>query len=252
MRLNWRLLAGPVCSAPVSAFAVRRGSLSRSGGAAATLVGALAFASGWPSTRSLLAFFATSSALSHLPLEGRNHAPQRTARQVMANGGVASLAWTASLVGLGHPWDRLAAGSLAVAAADTWATELGQRYGGVPRLITTGRPVESGESGGITLVGTLAAVCGALVVALSESGLSPRFAILPAGLLGSLADSLLGASLQARFRCVMCAALTEQPRHCGRPSELISGYAWITNDTVNSLATLIGGLACVGLDYKSQ
>jgi uncharacterized protein (TIGR00297 family) len=252
MKLNWRLLAGLVCAGSVSAFAVRRGSLSRSGGAAATLVGALAFATGSPSTRSLLAFFATSSALSHLPFEGRDHRPRRTARQVMANGGVASAAWTASLLGCGRPWDRAAAGSLAAAAADTWATELGQRYGGVPRLITSGRPVQPGESGGITLVGTVAAVCGALVVALSESGLRPHSGIVPAGLLGALADSVLGASVQARYACPACAARTEQPEHCGRPGQLISGCAWITNDTVNVLATLIGGLVCMGLDHQSR
>jgi uncharacterized protein (TIGR00297 family) len=252
MRVPQRLLAGLMSSGFVSACAVRSGSLSGSGGAAATLVGAIAFASGWPSTRALLAFFATSSALSHLRFGGRDRAPRRTARQVLANGGVAAAAWTAGLLGFGGPWDRLAAGSLAAAAADTWATEIGQRYGGVPRLITSGRPVQPGESGGITLVGTLAAMCGALVVALSESSLRPPLGIIPGGLLAALADSLLGASVQARYTCRVCSALTEQSEHCGRPGELISGYAWITNDAVNALTTLIGGLVCVGLDHQSR
>jgi uncharacterized protein (TIGR00297 family) len=250
MRLCWRLLGGLVCAGFISAVAARRGSLSQSGGAAATLVGAAAFAHGWPATRALLTFFATSSALSHLPSEGRRQAPRRTARQVLANGGVATTAWGTGLLSSPGQWDGLAAGSLAAAAADTWATEIGQRFGGDPRLITSGQPVHSGESGGITVLGTIAAMCGALVVALSYSGPRAATAIMSAGVIGALADSVLGASVQARYACRVCGAQSEHVQHCGRSGDLISGYAWITNDTVNALATLLGGIVCVGLHHQ--
>jgi uncharacterized membrane protein len=70
-----------------------------------------------------------------------------------------------------------------------------------------------------------------------------------AGLAGSLVDSLLGATAQAVYWCAGCAAPTETPVHgrCGRPAEHARGWAWVTNDVVNALATGAGaaaGAAC--------
>src|SRR5438093_5230732 len=47
------------------------------------------------------------------------------------------------------------AGALAAAAADTWATEIGAFSPFAPRLITSGRQVPRGTSGGITVLGSL-------------------------------------------------------------------------------------------------
>jgi uncharacterized protein (TIGR00297 family) len=236
-----RYVTGLAAAACVAAIAERRGSLSSGGAVAATLVGTLAFGSGWPATRGLLAFFFTSTLLSHLPRNGVLASPKRSAGQVLANGGVASAAWAVRLLGGPSQLDYLAIGSLTAAAADTWATEIGQRWGGAPRLITSGHPVDPGESGGVTRVGTAAAMVGALVVAVA--GGQPRAvpAMTTSGLLGALLDSLLGATVQARYVCRVCGAHTERSLHCQEPASLASGFAWMTNDTVNGLATLVGG-----------
>ena len=55
-------------------------------------------------------------------------------------------------------------GAFAAAAADTWATEIGTRFGGTPRLVTTGRKVPRGTSGGVSGAGLLGALAGALAV----------------------------------------------------------------------------------------
>jgi uncharacterized membrane protein len=59
-----------------------------------------------------------------------------------------------------------------------------------------------------------------------------------------LLDSLLGATLQVRWRCNGCGQVTESSAHsCTAPSlRRFSGLAWMTNDTVNFAATLAGSL----------
>jgi uncharacterized protein (TIGR00297 family) len=169
---------------------------------------------------------------------------------VFANGGVAALAALLALT------DRMAlvalAGALAAATADTWSTEIGGRSAARPRLITTGRPVAPGTSGGITLLGTAGGLAGAAFLAAAAVllALVPRDAgawVLAAGVGGGLADSLLGATLQARYRCSACAAIGETPRcACGGETRLASGLGWLTNDAVNIACTLAGAaIACL-------
>ena len=65
-----------------------------------------------------------------------------------------------------------------------------------------------------------------------------------AGLLGSLADSALGATLQAIYTCPKCQKETERhPLHsCGSPTTLAHGLSWLNNDWVNITCTLVGAL----------
>jgi uncharacterized membrane protein len=58
---------------------------------------------------------------------------------------------------------------------------------------------------------------------------------------GALADSLLGATLQDRRWCATCARECETPVHdCGTATQRRRGFAWMTNDAVNLLATAVG------------
>jgi len=66
------------------------------------------------------------------------------------------------------------------------------------------------------------------------------------GLAGIASDSLLGATLQARFRCDLCNQETERRTHgCGRACRVISGWPWLDNDGVNLIATGTGGITAV-------
>ena len=136
---------------------------------------------------------------------------------------------------------------LAAANADTWATEIGRSLGGTPRDLLTRVEVLPGTSGGVTLAGTWAGAAGAATIA-AVAGLvvgSPRLALaaMVLGFAGMLADSALGSRWQMRQACTVCGTVCEQPRHCGADTQYCRGVVWITNDTVNALAT---GMAALG------
>ena len=128
--------------------------------------------------------------------EGRSG---RRAAQVVANLGMAGL-WAAQadaniFVG--------ALAALAEAAADTVSSEMGQALGGRTLLITTGRRVEAGVDGGVSLAGTACGVAAAgviagLAVALGAVGVVPGWVIFGVGCAGLLFDSVLGATVERR------------------------------------------------------
>lgn len=248
----------------ISLAAYAAHSLSRSGAAAAVLLGTAVFGfGGLPWAVLLVGFFVSSSLLSRLfrrrkqaVEEKFSKGSQRDAAQVAANGGVAGLLALAAVFFPASPLPWLAAaGALAAANADTWATELGVLSAVKPRLITTGKVVETGTSGGVTLPGSLASLGGAAFIALlavlfppAGAGLSPLgvFGLVTVGgVLGSAVDSLLGATVQAVYTCPQCAKETERhPLHtCGTPTLPLRGWRWLKNDGVNAACTLSAAAA---------
>jgi uncharacterized protein (TIGR00297 family) len=261
-----QFLLGLALAAVVSSLAFRLGSLSRSGALAATAVGTIIFgAGGWRWAVLLLAFFISSSVLTQL-FRSRKAAVSanfdkggpRDAGQVLGNGAIATI-FAGLTFFFPHalwPWIGFAA-SLAAVNADTWSTELGVLSRGRPRLITNLKPVEKGTSGGVSLVGVLAALAGAALIALLAVLLNPFPGAIPAperwsliaawlltgsGLLGALFDSLVGATVQAMYFCPLDKKETERhPLHtCGTPTVHIRGWRWLRNDGVNFLCGLLG------------
>jgi uncharacterized protein (TIGR00297 family) len=265
-----QLLLGILLALIVSILAIRARALTRSGAAAATLLGTVIFGLGglsWAVV--LLAFFITSSGLSRLfgrrkssLNEKFSKGSQRDAWQVLANGGAAGVFVLLHLVFPGSTWPWFGfAGSLAAANADTWATELGVLSRSAPRLITTGKPTERGTSGAISVTGTLAALAGGLLIGVFAAALWQILFPVPvshpfevgilragwialAGLGGSLVDSLLGATSQVIYYCPACSKETERsPLHtCGTPTVYRRGLPWMDNDWVNILCTIAGGI----------
>ena len=230
--------------------------LSGRGALAALVVGgAVAAGGGWRALGVLLAFFVSSSALTR-------GGGRRGALQVAANGGVAAVAALAARLAPGA-WLAFA-GALAAAAADTWSTEIGRHSPTAPRLVTTGRRVSPGTSGGVTWLGSAGGVAGAVFVAAAAAllgalrgaaggagwvgGGAALWPVAVGGVAGAWADSLLGATLQARYHCAACGADGESPLHecpAGRRGRRVAGLAWMTNDTVNLAATVVGALVAI-------
>jgi uncharacterized protein (TIGR00297 family) len=230
----------------VAALAWRLHTLTGAGALAAWAVGtAILAGTGWPGAAALLAFFLSASLVSRLdPADPRLDAKgsRRDAAQVLANGGAATLG---ALAGRWAPEPALwvVTGALAAAAADTWATSLGGRSRVAPRHLFSWRPVPRGTGGGVTAVGTLGALAGAMIVAGAGAAAAGRPALFPAatlvGFVGMALDSALGALLQGRFHCPACDLPSEWPVHrCGARTHLRGGFPWLDNDGVNFAATL--------------
>jgi uncharacterized protein (TIGR00297 family) len=225
------------------------GALTTGGAAAALAVGsAVLLGTGWPGAAALGAFFVASSLVSRVAPERNPEAKgaRRDPRQVLANGGAAALG---GLVGLLDPLGGLwiVTGSLAAAAADTWATSAGAFSGPPPRDVLTWQRVAPGTNGGVTLLGTAGGLVGATIVAAAGSIASGVPLLLPAaglvGFVGMVADSLLGAAVQGRFRCPRCDTPSEWRVHrCGSATVPQGGWVWLDNDGVNAAATALGAL----------
>lgn len=246
------LVLAAAIAVAVALVAAAAGALTPRGGAAAAAVGtAVLWTSGWAGAVALFVFFLSSSAVSHILPDpaaqlGEAKGGRRDAGQVLANGGAAALA---GLIAAGRPtlavWTVTA--SLAAAAADTWATAVGATSPHLPRHIISGKPITAGQSGGVTLRGTIAAALGALIVAAAAAFVTRDLRLLVAataiGWVGMVVDSALGAVVQGRFTCPACTVDTERAvHHCGTRTTPISGWRWLTNDGVNAIATGSGAL----------
>lgn len=266
MPLLIRLACGLVLSLTVALLAYRRRSLSSSGILGAVLTGTLTLGfGGWSWGWTLIAFFLSSSALTHW-----KHARKAALEQLAAKGGARDLGQALANGGIGtllavltawipHPvWPAAFVGALAAATADTWATEVGVLSPTPPRLITTAEAVPAGTSGGVTRWGTGAGALGGLFLGLIFYALAQAewallgtpdpidgwgvLAALAGGLAGNAVDSLLGATLQASYSCPRCGRTTERREHCGGPTQQVRGWSWLTNDGVNLMGTLAGAV----------
>lgn len=270
--MKQRILLGLLFSSGISLLAYRRRSLSPSGTVGAIVTGTTISAMGsWSWGLTLIFFFVSSSLFSHFRARDKEQTAadkfskggQRDIMQVAANGG------SATLLALGYGLAPSASlrkvleagytGALATATADTWATELGVLSYQQPRLITTGKRVAPGTSGGITLLGSVAAALGAVALGMFFwllHGCQKSLASLPliallSGLGGSIADSILGATVQAMYYCPVCGKETERHLHsCGTKTKPLRGIPWFNNDVVNCIATLFGGLLAMGLHMQ--
>lgn len=255
---SWTVAAAIGAGVAFAALAHRARALTASGaavggGLAACLVGL----GGWAWVGPGLTFFVLSSALSKLQPRPKTEVARRfekgavrDAGQVLANGGVAwglLILWAVLPPSWSTGQGVLYAGgcgAFAAAAADTWATELGTLSPERPRSIRSGRPVPTGTSGGVSILGTLGGVLGAgsvaaaaLLGATATVGLGAT--ITGGGIAGMLADSLAGATIQAQYRDPATGRHTELPP---APDAVpVQGWNAITNDTVNWIGTAVGG-----------
>ncbi len=123
------------------------------------------------------------------------------------------------------------ASSFAAKLSDTFASEIGKRFGKRTFLITTFKSVPPGTEGAVSLEGSIAGLVGSafmtfVMIKLSLiSGLSVAIIVLFSGYLATILESYIGALIQNRI-------------------------AWMSNELVNSIQTTLAALISILL-YES-
>ena len=216
-----------------------RGMLNSSGLVAAAIVGLTVSLLGhWTWLTILISFLAVGSLATLWKYEEKaalrlaeDNKGARGWRNVMANGGVASLVAIANFTLEQPEWAYLAAcASISVAASDTLASEIGSLDPRTRNIINL-EAVPAGTNGGMSVTGTFAALGGALLIGFLSVSLAsitdveiPILTLMVAvsviGWLGCQVDSILGA--------------------------LFENKGLIGKLTVNFLATLSGAIMAIG------
>lgn len=206
----------------------------------------------------LLLFVGCGAFFAKLPKTDSPKADQHSVRggfQVFATIGIAglfalmmALRWWQDAM-----WQRaLVSGIVVVLAAsfsDTLSAELGSRYGGTPRKLLFGKQLEPGQSGGMTLFGLAIGALAAFTIPFlaTKLGILPRDTDANLAMLafaGNLFDSVLGAFVQATYRCEKCGFESEISRHCNAKGTVIHGLP-VSNAGVNLIVTVVLGVLVV-------
>jgi uncharacterized protein (TIGR00297 family) len=233
--LGGRVATGLLVNGVIALAAWGFRSIDVAGALSAVVIGAaITVGLGLPSLGLMIAFFVVGTAATRLGYRikaARGIAQERGGargwRHAWANGGVPAflaLLAGATAVPLRDLLVVAYAGAVATAAADTCSSEVGKAYGRRTFLITSLRAVPPGTEGAISLEGTLGGLLGALMVAAVGAGLGvyswPLAALVTlAGLLGSLAESVIGTVAERR--------------------------GWLDNNLLNALNTAIGAAFAV-------
>ena len=251
----------------------RRGLLSRSGITAITVASVLGFSTGGWVWGGLFLIVFVSSGLWSCYRSAKGSVAERsrgTVRrdwsQVVAGTGWAAVLALLHLLAPGVTGTFAAfVGALATTNADVWSTELGMLSSRAPRVITSRRPVAAGTPGAVSTLGIVAALAGAWLVGLmgllfvviqawsrdvawDRALLWLPIAATAGGTVGSLVDSLLGATAQGIYYCDRCETETDQRVHsCGKVARQVRGWAWLTNDGIDLVSSIVGAAVAAGV-----
>ncbi len=245
-----RYVIGVILSLIVVAVSIKARFLTFSGGTATFLLANTVYGLGgikW--TIPIFTFFLLSSLLSKIKSLNKEKAEMyyektgvRDHKQVLANGGIAGFLVILNSIDPNELFFMMYVVFLATVCSDTWSTEIGTLVKSKTYSIVNFKQVNQGVSGGISLLGTIGGISGAIIIILVSSSFTNftfnKFflIILISSFLGNIFDSLVGGILQAEYTCTVCAKNTEKEEHCGKKSIHTKGIKFINNDFVNFVA----------------
>ena len=215
----------------------------------------------------IVAFFGISSLLTRFKYDykrslgsAQEKGGKRSWPNAVANGAVSAVVAIAEIFTHQEIFIVAFLGSVAAAMGDTVATEIGLLSKSKPRSITNLKKfVAPGTSGGVSLLGELAALGSALGIAVIglyigilggiafKDILSGVLAIVVGAFLATNLDSLIGERAQGLNKCQICGALTENRTHCGREAIPVKGVRALDNNGVNLIATIAAAILSIAL-----
>lgn len=244
----------------LSFAAWKSNTLTKSGMIGAMFVGsAIYIGFSWEGLLLLGCFFVTSNMWGKIKSKRKaslhdllKKKDQRDIIQVFANGGVPAFIAVLSLFDISNLiiYKVLFSISLAAANSDTWASEIGTLSKGQPRMFLTFKKVERGTSGAVSILGTCAAIAGACFIALAaiilfDLSFREFWVISLAGFLGNIFDTILGQTIQIKYKCQVCHKVTEKDLHCHQQGLKTNTFSFLDNDAVNIISIVLS--TCLSL-----
>ena len=197
---------------------------------------------GWRGYLVVIIYFVVGSGLTFVRMEQKESEGIAEERSGMRGAGnVWSSALTATICAIATlfcpaPYKYLFilgyVASFCTKLSDTTASEVGKAYGKTTYLITNLKSVPRGTEGAVSLEGTLAGILASVILAVIAGiiGLISPIGIVwcvIAAFIATTIESLIGATLESRF-------------------------AWLTNDLVNLINTVIGAIVAISLAWLIQ
>lgn len=246
----YSFIIGLILSCIIALIAYKKKSLDLTGFIMAILMGTLIYYFGSYIIFSLLMLFFISSSLISKFDKIKTDDSNRNFIQVFANSFVALFFSILFYVTKNEIYLVLAAMGIAATTSDTWASEIGKFSKGKTISIITFKKINKGESGGISLLGSIAALLGSTIIALvflllrslSKLELNNIYIyvmlIIMGGFLGNIIDSILGIILQEKYYDSSSDNKIEKVNN-RKEHKKISGLMYVNNDVVNILSSVI-------------
>ncbi|MCR4335305.1 MAG: DUF92 domain-containing protein [archaeon] len=178
-----------------SFFSYKKKLLNNTGIIIADIVGIIAFVlGGFLAFLTLVVFYIIAETATKIARKDGQKHEQRTTANIIGNSGAAIIAL---FLGQGIAFF----GAISAALADTVSSEIGMLSKKDPVLITNFKKVEKGTDGGITFLGIVSGIAAAVLIGIIYYfTINPNKAIIIviAGIIGTLIDSILGATLERK------------------------------------------------------
>ena len=220
----------------------------------------LLFVGGFASLSIMLFFFITAGLIGKVTKKDKTidkitkKGSNRDSIQVLANGGLSALTLIAYYFTNDPLYIACFASCIAESCADTWSSEIGVLSNKAPVSILNFKPIAKGLSGGVSLLGTAAALLASILVGVlylssyTSSTLPLFFIVISSGFFSSVVDSLLGATVQVHYyddklKLVRECEIDEE----GNKLPKIRGIRFFDNDMVNLSSNLISMLFTLSL-----
>ncbi len=169
---------------------------------------------------------------------------QRGLVQILVNGGLGTFVLLVSHHLSSRQLLTTALVIIAGCFVDSISSDVGTLSKKKPYDIIKRKHVDTGISGGVSVLGTISALIASLACAFAICEICKLkfIAVLlftPLIFLQTIIDTILGSTIQVKYQCTKCSKIIEKPMHCGSSAIFKRGVSAINNDMVNLISSFI-------------